>query len=153
EANGGAAHQLVLRPLAAVEQHDAAVDHHGHRCHVAGARGQAGTGAEEDDAEVLHGVGCWPLSVGRSDSARPTNKMAPGAFASRSRSRRVSSRKGAFAPMFASVIHRITVTGFGALTSAIERPHRLRAAVIHRLTVARARRVGICDVAFAPNPL
>lgn len=53
-------------------------------------------------------------------------EMAPGAFASWSRSQRVSSRKGASAPMCASVIHRITVTGFGALTSAMKRSRRLR---------------------------
>ena len=60
EANG-AAHQLMLRPFAAIEEEDAAVQHHGDGGDVAGARGHAGAGAEEDDSDVLHG---WQLAVG-----------------------------------------------------------------------------------------
>jgi len=78
------------------------------------------------------------------------------------------------------VIHRITVAGFGALTSAMKRSRRLRrlsdssphcgpcsarwhlrssiraelvASVIHRLTAARLRSVDICDSASGSKPL
>ncbi len=52
EANG-AAHQLMLRPFAAIEEEDAAVQHHGDRGNVARARGHAGARAEKDDSDVL----------------------------------------------------------------------------------------------------
>ena len=49
----GAAEELMLRPLAAVEEQGVAVEDHGDTSHVALARPRARAGTEEDDADVV----------------------------------------------------------------------------------------------------
>jgi hypothetical protein len=52
------------------------------------------------------------------------------------------------------VIHRITVAGLSALTSAMKHPHQSRRSCgSSPHACARAQRVDICDEAFALNPL
>src|SRR5439155_13585982 len=124
-------HQLMLRPLAAIEEDDGAVHGHGDRGDVARAGGDAGAGAEEGDAKVLHEWvdGCQ-LSVLGADNRQlttdnktkwPREPLPPGAVLNA-----LAAAKGHPRQIFASVIHRITVTGSGALTSAMKRSRRLR---------------------------